>query len=136
MTGGAYGCAQCGGTASCGTGIGTEIYGTIWQWLNQLNTAQFAGHSDWRLPTATELESIVTPMYPNCTSPPCIFPAFNTTCTPGCNVTDCSCTASSVYWSATTSGSQFTLALSFNDGDKGYLNKDQNLYVRAVRDGS
>ena len=38
----------CGGTASCNTIIGST---TIWDWLNQLNAASFAAHSDWRIPT-------------------------------------------------------------------------------------
>jgi hypothetical protein len=44
-TGGAVGCAQCAGTATCNT-FG---FSTIWQWLNQLNAARFAGESDWRI---------------------------------------------------------------------------------------
>src|SRR5262249_45609043 len=65
-----------GGTAGCNTCTsGTcltsgSVITTVWDWLNQLNAAGFAGHSDWRLPsqgrhssTATgpnELESILT----------------------------------------------------------------------------
>jgi len=47
------------GCTVCGVGEGTCLdnpfdYGTstVWDWLGKLNTAAFAGHSDWRLPTS------------------------------------------------------------------------------------
>jgi hypothetical protein len=109
--GGAVGCAQCGGTATCEfTGRGHQQRSTIWQWLNQLNASNFAGHSDWRIPTSggdpagssgelAELESILDP---NCTIGPCELAAFNNNCTPGCTVANCSCTLAYYYWSAST----------------------------------
>jgi len=54
QTGGSTGCVECGaGEGSCNINYGS-IYAstTIWDWLNQVNAAGFAGHSDWRLPTS------------------------------------------------------------------------------------
>ena len=30
---------------------------TVWDWLNQVNTAGFAGHTDWRLPSEAACNS-------------------------------------------------------------------------------
>src|SRR5919197_1060292 len=51
-----------------------------------LNSTNFAGHTDWRLPNVKELESIVN--YQNVA--PFVSPAFNNNCTPGCTVLTCS----------------------------------------------
>ena len=90
-TGSAYGCAQCEPTE--GTCMVRFTGATIWTWVAQLNAANFAGHSDWRVPTsagccdaptrqAAELESILSAQYPNCTASPCVSAVFNTNCTP------------------------------------------------------
>ena len=69
------GAAEC---VECGVGEGTcnvdpFVQGaitTVWDWVNQVNAAAYAGHTDWRLPTSAgccgfpsgelaELESIV-----------------------------------------------------------------------------
>ena len=115
QTGGAVGCAECT--------VGTcETWGaqTIWEWIVQVNAeggSGFAGHSDWRLPSEegcnscwepyqcpcdpAELETILLEPY-YCEVHPCVDPVFNTSCTPGCNVSACSCTASYWYWSSAT----------------------------------
>lgn len=54
-----YGCQQCvGDDGTCemrfrGPYDGDTPNGitTVWDWLNQLNAANYAGHSDWRLPS-------------------------------------------------------------------------------------
>ncbi len=145
-TGAAPGCTQCSGTATCDT----YEYPTIWQWLNQLNGAGFAGHSDWRIPTsagccglptgqAAELESIVDTSVAGCGSgSACVPPAFNNNCTPGCTVTNCSCTVSGSYWSSST-----VAAFPFEAWSVGFFyggvnndNKSGGYDVRAVRGGS
>jgi len=99
-----------------------------------LNAANFAGHIDWRVPNAKELQSIVNYEVYN----PSVSPAFNTTCAPGCTFTTCSCTQASDYWSSTTSAALpiYAWVVSFINGyvDTGY--KDDGHYVRAVRGGS
>ncbi len=80
---------------------------SVWDWLNQLNASNFAGHNDWRLPSEAgcngagvwgppgytcassnphELETILSQPYP-CTAP-CIDPIFGPT------------DGSTAYWSA------------------------------------
>ena len=60
-TGGANGCAECApANGPCVLSVAGQ--GTVWEWLNQLNAAAFAGHADWRLPQAgspREMESIL-----------------------------------------------------------------------------
>jgi hypothetical protein len=58
----------------------------------------FAGHTDWRLPNRLELDTLADLGRVS----PAIDPAFNTSCTPSCTVTTCSCTQSTYYWSSTT----------------------------------
>ncbi|MFI5365782.1 MAG: DUF1566 domain-containing protein [Candidatus Binatia bacterium] len=136
---GLAGCSLCGGPVTCDT-LGTT---TIWHWLNQLNGSSFAGHSDWRIPTVgqdggtAQLETILDPSVAGCSnnSAPCVPAAFSTGCTPGCSVTGCSCTASSSYWSATTSAADSLSAwgVDFFFGNVNIAGKGSSLAVRAVR---
>jgi len=90
---GAVGCAQCAaGAGTCDTSVMT-----IWQWLVQLNAANFAGHNDWYLPGQGALETILAGSYP-CAIDPCVPPAFNNSCGAGCTVATCSCTIDHGYW--------------------------------------
>jgi hypothetical protein len=142
-TGGAMGCAQCGGAATCHTIIGST---TIWDWLNQINAASFAGHSDWRIPTVgrdggtVQLETLVDTSVSGCGSGvPCVPPAFNTGCVAGCMATGCSCTQADSYWSATpiVGNLPFPSAwgVFFRTGEVEGLDKASAFYVRAVRGG-
>jgi len=125
--------------------------------LATLNTPPcFAGHCDWRLPTvagietspgeapeptgqAAELESLLAayPCSGNGTDP-CVPAPFNTNCTPGCSVIDCSCTMTYFYWSGSNESAQpgFAWDLYFGTNGNAGLVHDQkaiSLYVRAVR---
>src|SRR5262249_52102968 len=101
-----------------------------------LNTAAFAGHSDWRLPNVKELETIVDVG----TFDPAVAPAFNGNCMAGCAATTCSCTNSSGagYWSSTTSraftGNAWTVDAFV--GPVSEVAKTSPASVRAVRGSS
>ena len=100
---------------------------TIFDWVNQLNAENFAGHDDWRVPTeaawnptgSRELESIVK--LP-CGTPPCIDPIFGPT-------------ANGRYWSRTANVDRLVEAwyLDFFSGEYSNLLKREPLFVRAVR---
>jgi len=101
------------------------------EFISELNgftlsaSSQFghAGHTDWRLPTIVELQTILMHPYP-CGTSPCIDPIFGPT-------------VADFYWSATTVADSPNSAWSvgFNIGNVGYNGKNGNLYVRAVRAG-
>jgi len=103
----------------------------------------FAGHADWRVPNARELQSIVN----YAVVFPAVSAAFDTDCTPGCKVTSCSCTAYSLplpsdagYWSSSSffysSGPNAgAWAVRFADGVDQASNKTSLQSVRAVRGG-
>ena len=96
-----------------------------------LNQANFAGHSDWRVPNVTELHSVVNREMWS----PSVLPVFNTGCAGACTVTTCSCTVAYLYWSSTTAAVAPTLAwrVDFNYGDVTGGGKASGHYVRAVR---
>jgi hypothetical protein len=99
-----------------------------------LNSASFAGHTDWRVPNVKELVSIVN--YENFTPP--VSPAFNTNCTPPCTVLTCSCTLANFYWSSSSFvfGPQVAWGVFFLDGSVDEISKADDFFVRAVRGGS
>jgi hypothetical protein len=161
QTGGADGCGQCAqGVCNVDSpysvgGFSPSAATTIWDWLSQLNAARFAGHSDWRIPTVgqdgdlPELETILAAPYPTCMSSPCVPPAFNTNCTPACEVTGCSCTQPSGYWSGTSGpvawieeqgvlvplpGVEWAVFFG-NPSRIAYSDETAHYYVRAVRGG-
>ena len=135
VEGDATGCAQCvGSDGSC------NATDTIWTWVLALNAATFAGHADWRVPTITELESIVD--YTVGTSPAVKVPFQGASCGGACtDVTEpaCSCTQSDVYWSSATyqfAGGFIAWYAFFRDGYVNVSAKSSLLYVRAVRGGA
>jgi hypothetical protein len=99
-----------------------------------LNTANFAGHNDWRVPNIKELQSIVN--YQNVS--PAVSAAFNNNCVANCTVLTCSCTASSFYWSSTTVAGNPALAwgVGFDEGTVLRGLKSGSVFVRGVRGGS
>jgi streptogramin lyase len=141
VTGNAEGCARCPGAAVCQPINGIM---TVWQWLNQINGANFAGHNDWRIPTigrdggGVQLETIVDASVAGCGSGvPCIAPAFNTSCASGCAASDCSCTDIGQYWSSTTIAESLPLpsvwSVLFFRGTIGGADKTSAFFARAVR---
>jgi hypothetical protein len=99
--------------------------------------ACFAGHCDWRVPNFKELVSILDLENNN----PTVDPAFHqsATCT-GCvdlTVVTCSCTASSSYWTATSTPDSLNSALNvyFDAAITDDGNKTAADHVRAVRGG-
>jgi hypothetical protein len=140
-TGGALGCARCPGAARCEPINGLT---TVWQWLNQLNAANFAGHGDWRIPTigrdggAAQLETIVDTGVAGCGSgAPCVAAAFDTSCAAGCAASDCSCTDLGQYWSSTSLAEVLPLpsvwSVLFFRGTVGAADKTSGFFARAVR---
>lgn len=89
-----------------------------------LNANNFGGYSDWRLPTITELTSIVNYGTYNPAIDKSFFP--NTVYT-----------VSSRYWSSTTNASDTARArfVYFSSGGAGAADKSVSWYVRAVRGG-
>lgn len=83
----------------------------------------FAGHIDWRLPTAAELQTILLAPCP-CGMSPCIDPVFGPT-------------AASVYWPTTVPPDinplRFVLLVDFSNGYVGPGPADNDAYARAVR---
>lgn len=96
-----------------------------------LNTAQFAGYTDWRLPNRAELESLLSAAYVG----PAVEPSFNVSCGAGCTVLTCSCTQSSDYWTSTTVAPIPGLAwqVDFAFGFVRTEAKPESRHVRAVR---
>jgi hypothetical protein len=114
-----------------------EVYTTFL--IDGLNTPGFAGASDWRLPTITELNTILLPQEYPCATSPCVPSEFDSGCVPGCAATACSCTvpAGGRYWSATSwaRDATFVWLIVFDSGLSTNRNATFPVYARAVRGG-
>ena len=101
--------------------------------LAQLNAGGgFAGHTDWRLPTREELQTIAD--YGDASTP--IVPTvFDTACTGSCSPATCSCTAPGAHWTndLTASIAGNAWILDFADGSELTDTRDTRYHVRAVR---
>jgi hypothetical protein len=93
----------------------------------------FAGHTDWRVPNAKELQSIVN--YENLN--PAVSPEFEVGCVASCTVLNCSCTAASFTWTSTTGlgGPGNAWSVNFSTGAVSLSGKGSSRFVRAVRGG-
>lgn len=101
------------------------------EWITEVNgltddiSAQsgLGGHSDWRIPTIVELQTILLEPFP-CSTNPCIDSIFGPT-------------ASNWYWSSTTSGNLPSTAWNvlFQDGLVNNRDKADTIPVRAVLGG-
>ncbi len=116
------------------SGDGTEE--TVWDWLDDVNAEDgtgFAGHDDWRIPNAKELQSIIDYQLDS----PSIHPIFSAPCTEGCSGTACSCTKPDIYWSSGSVVSSPTSAwfVDFIIGGVSASGKTDPFFVRAVRGG-
>lgn len=120
-------------------GMNTSPYtmnGTVvTDFLATLNAGTgFAGHTDWRIPTRFELESILD----LANSYPAVDPVFNSNCAASCTSATCSCTWSECYWSSSTVAEfppDFSEAweVDFRNGGLEEESKIINYPVRAVR---
>src|SRR5438876_11726884 len=99
-----------------------------------LNSTNFAGHNDWRLPNVRELLSIAN--YQNIL--PSVSPAFDNNCSSACHATTCSCTVSGDVWSSTSEadGPSNAWFVDFQDGLVATGSKSGTGPVRAVRGGA
>jgi len=118
---GGSGCLRCVNDESYRWSIGIEdgAQKSIWDWLDDLNASNFAGHSDWRIPNVRELHSIVHYGL----SSPSLDPVFGPSAVS--------------YWSSTTRGgvSGFNDAayVDFEAGEVRFEFKLSGNAVRAVR---
>ena len=104
-----------GDAGTPGDGTDTEDF------INALNAEHFGGHTDWRLPTIKELNSI--------SNLGASYPVIDTVYFPH--------TVSAIYWSSTTYVGSTSNASSvfFGSGGDSRPHKSGSCYVRAVRGG-
>lgn len=91
--------------------------GNTMSWINDVNAERFAGFSDWRVPTQSELQGIVD----GSVGPPFIDTVFGPT-------------QATHYWSSTEIDDENTDVVFFGPAEElPYLNENEGAYVRAVR---
>ena len=103
----------------------TNADGTAFtDFLDNLNSTGFAGQHDWRLPTVSELQTILLPETYPCAASPCVDPIFVPT--------------QSGYWSSSTYQDYPDAAwyVYFAGGGTTADFKPLSYYVRGVRAGS
>ena len=109
-------------SATNGGNSGTCGINSTENFITTLNSENFGGFSDWRMPTIKELSTIINSQI--------YKPDINTTFFPN--------TGLSPYWSSTTNANNFgdAWSVSFYDGNViDYVDKPNEIRVRAVRGG-
>lgn len=105
--------------------------GNTTSWIADVNAENFAGYSDWRVPTGRtqvdfdggELATILLSPLPSCGTSPCIDPIFGPT-------------ASANYWSAPEIAPNLAWVVNFSTGFVYFDFKNNfTIHVRAVRGG-
>jgi len=130
-------CSVATGTCNAGTPSGLFVGQTIFQQVAALNSANFAGYNDWRVPNIKELQSIVDFGQVN----PALNSAFHgASCGASCtDLTDpsCSCDAASRYWSSTSAATLpgYAWYVDYGGGYMDGFDKTLDFFVRAVRGG-
>jgi len=125
------GCDVCSSGTCVVDALSAGAITTVWDWLNQLNASNFAGHADWRLPSegdrntpstgTNELETLLLQAFP-CGTSPCINAAAFTP------------TAAVSHWSASTASTPGNAwQVSFADGSVAQADERNARAVRAVR---
>jgi hypothetical protein len=110
---------------------GNSAEETIWDWLEDLNSATFAGYKDWRIPNVRELLSIADFQRERA-----VHAAFNTNCVPGATVLTGSCSFLD-YWTSTSDAGSSAEAWDVGyDGSVEVYFKGSTNRVRAVRGGT
>ncbi len=109
----------------------------VTSFLAALNSGSgFAGYTDWRIPNVRELQTLVDFEYASPAAT--IHPEFQGNCTPGCSVTECSCTIPDLYFSATSNrgAPENAWLVQFGTGATLWTRKTYKFAVRAVRAGA
>ena len=117
----------------------TYTWADAFDYVADLNAAQFAGHTDWRLPNLKELQSIVNYGQQN----PAVSSAFNNGCVAGASVLTGSCTKSNNYWASTSvtpdvgdpPAMSHSRGVVFGSGFDFIFSHTETFFVRAVRGG-
>ena len=108
--------------ATGNTDAGSPCVNNTTSWIASVNGARFGGFNDWRVPTQTELQSILASPCPG-DGIPCIDPIFGPTST----------TTGALYWSSTAVTVQNAALINFVDGAVTSESKLVGHLVRAVR---
>lgn len=122
---------DCGEATQCLADDGQDTNLTIFDWVDGLNEAAFAGADDWRIPTIEELATLRDLT----TFDPAILEVFHRNACADLTNPSCTRTNSSNYWSSTIHARDLDKAwdLNFDEGSIDSSDKAALSYVRAVR---